>query len=892
MDRQLESRAIAENVEGPPLVTTRMDTHCHSHASNKPVIRALGAIDMPECFSPPEKVYDQARARGMDLVTITDHDTIRGALELHERGFEGFVIGQEVSVRFPEDRCLLHVLTWGLTPELAEEIDSIGLRDDVYHFAYWLFENNLPHALAHPLYVQNGKLTEWHLERCLLLFKGWETLNGAHSGTHRGTVERYLRAFTPKRTQELTFKHQLEPMWSRIWQKGRTGGSDDHGLLNIGRTYTSVSDEERRKITDPAEFLRRVVAGHGEPGGVAGHSSLLAHQLATVGAQYYAERLHAHADPVQQRVGATLARFAGVDSPSPSKASLIAHRAKQRVLRGRKGQRPLPLLDALKSQLGPILEKYPDLKACLDPDSWDDGAPISQHERMAEFTEDLAGALGNMMATGAINSLRDADRAGIADHLLSYLLVNIAQLPYLFSLFHQNKERPMLEKLDHDLAARTGESGASVLDRPMRVALFTDTLGDVNGVCRFIQNVAYQANQTDRDLQVITSTTFPTPEWDNIHNFEPVFATKMPKYEQLEVVLPPLMKILRYVDRHQPDAIHISTPGPVGMIGYIAGKMLRVPVLGVYHTDFPAYVDHLFDDHAFTWICSEYMKFFYRPFSAIFTRSADYVDSLVDLSMPREKIVRLMPGLETSRFNTSYQDRSIWNSLAAEPGAGLEGLDDPDAIKVLYVGRVSIEKNLPMLTKAWSQVHKRAAATGKKAHLVVVGDGPYRSIMDEELRGMDVHFLGFRHARELSTIYASSDMFVFPSLTDTLGQVVMESQSSGLPVIVSDEGGPKEVVEDGRTGFVLPGDRSGAWVDAMVRLITDDDRRVAMGQAAAESMKPYDIRHSFEHFWDVHAEAWHEHLRQRGITPHADARAEPASASRAPDGARSDAAAV
>jgi len=572
--------------------------------------------------------------------------------------------------------------------------------------------------------------------------------------------------------------------------------------------------------------------------------------------------------------------------------SLIAHRTKRRLLLSKKKNRPLPIVQALRTQMGPVLDKYPDLKACLDPASWDNGAPLAQHERMAEFTEDLSGALSALMASGALKGFRRGDRAAIADHVLSYLLVTAAQLPYIFSLFHQNKERPMLEKLDHDLARRTGDRGASVLDRPMRVALFTDTLGDVNGVCRFIQNVAWQANQTGRDLQVLTSTTFPTPDWDNIHNFEPVFATKMPKYEQLEIVLPPLMKMLRFVDKQQPDAIHISTPGPVGLIGYIAGKMLRVPVLGVYHTDFPAYVDHLFDDHAFTWMCSEFMKFFYRPFSAIFTRSADYVESLAELGMDREKIVRLMPGLETSRFNTGYRDRSVWGKLAAEPGAGLSAID-PGALKVLYVGRVSVEKNLPMLTKAWKQVHTRASAMGKKAELIVVGDGPYRATMAEELRRKNVHFLGFRHGEELSTIYASSDLFVFPSLTDTLGQVVMESQSSGLPVIVSDEGGPKEVVEDGRTGFVLPGDRAGAWVEAIIDLIADDGRRAAMGEAAAEAMKPYDIRHSFEHFWEVHAEAWHEQLRRRGISREAGRAAlAETPAQRTSGEARSDAAVV
>ena len=849
----------------PARALTRMDMHCHSRASSKPVNAAIGFLDIPECYSPPEKVYEQAKRRGMDLFTITDHDSIAGALELVERGFQGVIIGEEVTVFFPEDHCKLHVTVWGLSPELHEQIETLGLRQDVYDFAAWLRSHNLPHAFAHPLYVQNGKLTTWHLERCALLFKGWEVLNGAHAAAHQRVVERYLASLTPARVQELEQRHNLRALWSRVWHKPRTAGSDDHALLNCGRTWVAIEPERRnpdgetRKITDPDEFVRLVMLGRGDVGGVGGHASLLAHQLATVGAHWYAHRMDERdVEPRERYIAARLLRFAGVDRPKPPRVSLAWEEAKRRVLRRKR--KPLPVLRALRAELEPVLERYPDLRANLDPATWTDGAPIAQHERMAAFADELCSALSASMASGAVRSIRERDKLGIVDHLISYLVVHAAQLPYLFSLFYQNKERNMLERLEHE--ASPPGAGVSVLERPMRISLFTDTLGDVNGVCRFIQNVAHQANVTGRDLQVITCTSFDTPEWDNVFNFKPVFATKMPRYEQLEVVLPPLMKILRHVDHHQPDVIHISTPGPVGLIGYIAAKMLRVPVLGVYHTDFPAYVDRLFDDHGFTKMTEAYMRFFYEPFWAIFTRSEDYVDSLVKLGMDRKKMVALMPGLETAKFNRSFRDPSVWTRLA-EQGVEHAGRD---AVKVLYVGRVSVEKNMPLLRSVWRDVAKRCAAEGLHAQLVVVGDGPYRTQMQRELGSESALFLGFRHGVELSTIYASADAFVFPSTTDTLGQVVMESQSSGLPVLVTDQGGPKEVVDDGRTGFVLHADDAAAWVDTLVDLIRDHDRRRAMGTAAAESMERYDILHSFEHFWRVHVEAWHSHLERLGIS--------------------------
>jgi len=130
--------------------------------------------------------------------------------------------------------------------------------------------------------------------------------------------------------------------------------------------------------------------------------------------------------------------------------------------------------------------------------------------------------------------------------------------------------------------------------------------------------------------------------------------------------------------------------------------------------------------------------------------------------------------------------------------------------------------------------------------------------MEKELAGTGAHFLGFRHKEELSTIYASSDLFVFPSLTDTLGQVVLESQSSGIPVIVADQGGPKEVVDHDITGQILSGSNPGQWVSSITELLLDDDRRMRMGRSAHTRANRYSIRASFDQFWDVHYDAWED----------------------------------
>ena len=819
-----------------------MDTHCHSKASSKPVIAAMGLIGCPESYSEPERVYDQARARGMDLVTLTDHDTIEGAMELVRRGFQGFVVGQEVSVKFPEDRCLLHVLVWDLTPKLHDEIGANRLRDDVYQFAAWLRERNLPHAFAHPLYVQNGRLTRWHIERATLLFKGFETINGAHDDALNRTIARYLDTLSPAKVQELIDRHGLQPLWPRVWEKSRTGGSDDHALLNVGRTWTEVAFEAGEAVT-AREFVRRIGQGLGSSGGQGGHAALLAHQISTVGAHHFAREHFKRRSPTGRYVSARFLRFFGAEVQAPSKKRVLAYRSARKIWLGKKASKPSPILKALQDEFKPLLNKYPNLRDRMDPDRWLDGTPASQHDEMAEFVADLVQTLGRAMESSAGKAASKKDASKILEHITGYLVLQAAQIPYIVSLFCQNKERHFVEQFQHE----TGAHDPAETGRPLRVMKFTDTLADVNGVCRFIQNAARRAHDTGRDLTVVTSTRFEIPVKDlpNIINFDPVFATKMPKYENLELALPPILKMLRFADQKRPDVIHLSTPGPVGCVGMLAAKLLRVPVVGVYHTDFPAYVDRLFDDRAATATCEKAMSVFYKPFKAVFTRSADYADSLRSLGLRDEQIVRLRAGYDDRHFSPAYRDPSVWNAH------GLER----DSVKVLFCGRVSVEKSLPLLTEIWPSVREAAGERGVRTELVIIGDGPYRATMQRELRGQQAHFLGFRHGAELSTLYASCDLFAFPSTTDTLGQVVMESQASGMPVLVTDVGGPQEVVDDGVTGLVLPANDKARWTEALVRLICDPAARAGMGSAACAFMKPRTFAASFDHYWEVHERA-------------------------------------
>src|SRR5215212_6143795 len=226
-------RMISPSAAAP--APKRVDLHCHSDASNKAAEVLLNAIACPECYSDPLDVHAQAKRRGMDFVTITDHDTIDGVVSLASQKHD-VLVGEEVTCWFPEDECKLHLLVYGIDAAQHEELQRRA--PNIYDVAEYVESKRIAHSVAHPIYRQNEKLERWHLERLLLMFKGFECLNGAHSALHREAFEPVLNRLDRLEIEKLSARHRLRPRWAEPWAKARVGGTDDHGLLNIGRTWT------------------------------------------------------------------------------------------------------------------------------------------------------------------------------------------------------------------------------------------------------------------------------------------------------------------------------------------------------------------------------------------------------------------------------------------------------------------------------------------------------------------------------------------------------------------------------------------------------------------------------------------------------------------------------
>ena len=211
----------------------KSDLHVHSKYSTKPTNWILKQFNVPESYTKPLAIYETALKRGMTHVTITDHDNINGCLEIAH--LPNTFISCEVTSKFPQDKCKVHVLCYGLTEETFREIDA--LRKNIYELMAYLRQKGIWHALAHPIYPVNDKLTQAHFEQLLVLFDLFE-LSGFRSKQINDNLKHILHNVTREQLEELAGKHDIDSPRVIPEEKHFVCGSDDHSGVSIARRHT------------------------------------------------------------------------------------------------------------------------------------------------------------------------------------------------------------------------------------------------------------------------------------------------------------------------------------------------------------------------------------------------------------------------------------------------------------------------------------------------------------------------------------------------------------------------------------------------------------------------------------------------------------------------------
>jgi glycosyltransferase involved in cell wall biosynthesis len=324
----------------------------------------------------------------------------------------------------------------------------------------------------------------------------------------------------------------------------------------------------------------------------------------------------------------------------------------------------------------------------------------------------------------------------------------------------------------------------------MHIAVITDTYYAVNGVSRTYQEMVKYCRAKKIRLDVFTIGQKPQTQklgCVTIYQFPTFWPVKyyydMPPFDVR--IIPAGFK--EKLSRTKYDIIHLATPGSLG----IAARQILLndstPKVAVFHTliaeyagswteknlqNLPSYLRYplVGFSQATIW---RFLKWFYAKTDLVLAPSLEIKNKLKILNRP----VQVVPhGVDTDLFNPKYKNLKLKNKLPV----------------ALYAGRISIEKNLDLLVKIFK--------SRKDIELWLVGEGPYRQGLKNQLP--QAKFFGYLSGKKLSEIYASADFFVFPSVTDTFGNVILEAQASGLPVIVTDVGGPKELVKPKINGLI------------------------------------------------------------------------------------------
>ncbi|MGI9099100.1 MAG: glycosyltransferase [Solirubrobacteraceae bacterium] len=723
-----------------PSSTSRVDLHCHSTAS---VVSKLGvqrALGLPECATPPEDVYELAKRRGMDFVTITDHDAIDGALQLAGRYDDAFV-SEELTAWFRGESQAVHVLCWGITPDDHERLQA--LAGDVEAVAEQLHERAIPCALAHPFYAVEAPLTPRHRRRLAQLFPIWETRNGS-------------------RARELNSPAQVY-----IETHGGTGvgGSDDHAGVDIGRTYTQTP-----ACASWQDFLRHVVAGDATARGEQGSAAKWTH--AAMGL-------------------ATRALGPGESDAGPSPHAVFT--MIQRLMRegdARSG--------ATGSGLGPddarallrawlaTVELYltgPELLAYLQHEDFSHADLFRRARRCHE--RKLARAV-EQIATATPGS---AELVQTAQTLFDACL---AAIPYAPAAAFLGREKAKL-------ANRDGE--------PLRVALVADAVGGMHGVTHTLDELR-ERGVPGFEVEVVGTD----------HNVDrrlsAVAEVDIPFYAGLKVGVPSLPAIVETLAEGRYDLVHLCSPGPSGAAAAVIARTMGVPILGSYHTELAAYAGLRSQDAALEVAARMAISAFYGQCRRVLSPSPASDEVLRGMGVPDERIGRWDRGVDLARFSPERRD------------AGLL----PGEITVLYAGRLTREKGADLLADAFLQARER----DPRLHLALAGGGPEEGVLRERLGG-HATFLGWLEGDALARVYASADLFLFASRTDTFGQVLLEAQASGLPIVAVGEGGPTSIVADGITGRLCPPD-AGALAGALVELAARPLQRERLARTALDAV--------------------------------------------------------
>ena len=362
--------------------------------------------------------------------------------------------------------------------------------------------------------------------------------------------------------------------------------------------------------------------------------------------------------------------------------------------------------------------------------------------------------------------------------------------------------------------------------RSLRIAVVTETWPpEVNGVAMSMSRIVEGLRRRGHDVQLVRPRQDPGEVGGRTERFDEVLTRGLPipRYPSLRLGVPARRTLVRLWSVRRPDVVHIATEGPLGWSALLAAQRLRLPTSSDFRTQFHRYSDH----YGVGWLrapIAAYLRKFHNRADCTTVPTEGLRRELEASGFRRLTVVAR--GVDTAQFDPARRDAA----LRASWGAG------PDELVVACVGRIAAEKNLGTAREAFEAIRR----TLPGARMLLVGDGPLAASLREAWP--DAIFAGQRGGDDLAAHYASADLFLFPSLTETFGNVTAEAMASGLPVVAYDYAAAAQLIRHGDNGMLARCDDRTAFVDHALALATDPIGRRTLGERAR--------RDAQSHGWD------------------------------------------
>jgi len=358
----------------------------------------------------------------------------------------------------------------------------------------------------------------------------------------------------------------------------------------------------------------------------------------------------------------------------------------------------------------------------------------------------------------------------------------------------------------------------------VRIALVSDTYTpQINGVTTVVRSIRDALTAAGYGTAVV-APVYPGMNGRRSADELRIPSVAFPPYPDIRLSVPMSRRVSAFLDTFGADLVHVSTEGPLGLIGRRYALRRDLPLVTSFHTDFPRYCRD-YGVPVLSGVVWRWLTWFHRPARVTHTPGVAVVDELKRRGIGQAALWGR--GVDTAWFHPSHRD-PVWRRQMGATG---------DRVLVLHVGRLAPEKNVELLIEAWEIAR---SDVGHRAVFAVAGDGPMT--WQIETRAPWIHRLGFLDRTELAAVYASADLCVLPSSTETYGLVALEAMASGLPVIAADAGGLRETVRHGDNGLLAPPTDPRAFAAAIVELTMEADRRREMGAAARATAEARDAR--------------------------------------------------